>query len=490
MKKNALLASIGIVTLLSIAGKLSGFIREVFIAGTFGASAVTDVYFLASVLPILLYASFGLAVQSGLMPLYMEKRTENEKDASEFMSTMYTFFFLFGIVVVIFTVVIMPYVASLIAPGFSQEEQDLVSKLGMIMAPSFLFYLLSGFSEGVLQSHKRFALPAGQALANNLVMITLMFLLAKPLGVYGLSIAMVGGVAFQYIIQHHKVKSYNIGFRFQFNREHWKTIKTIFISLLPVIIAAVMVQLNQLVDRMVGSTLETGSVSAVNYANRLMFLPLSIIIMAVVNVFYPYIVEKVKTTEGPLSQIKRGSDFIWYLSMPIMVVMVLESHNLISIAFARGAFTEEDVIQTSAVFLVYSFALVFVAMKDYYLKVLVAVDKKMHAMWVSIGCIALNIVLSILLARAFGAPGIAFATGIAMMVQTVLSRYIVYRSFSAQVIWPLLFGASSYYVGHLTLGYMKGIHPILSIVVTTLVVFSVYLAFFVGRKMILKRMKP
>jgi putative peptidoglycan lipid II flippase len=424
--------AVSVTTILLMAGKLLGFVREAFIAGYFGASKATDMYFVASIIPTLMFTAVGLAISSGLMPRYMEERDRNEENASEMMSVMATFLFSASIGVALIAFLFVPIITRFIAPGFGPEETKMTGYLIRIMIPGFCFYVLSGVAKGVLQAHKKFASPAAIAIPHNVIIISFIVLTTGRYGIVGLTVGTLFGVVSEFLIQVPQLLKCRIRFNVSF-KKYWPMMKGMLVKLSPIIIASVAVQMNLVVDRMVASRLKDGSVSALNYANLLMYLPLSIILMSLVTVFYPYVIEAAKESkERYLRWVHQGMKMIVFVSIPIIVVMIVEKETLVSLAFERGQFTVRDVQMTAFAFLFYSFAFVFIALRDFLMRALIAVDDTKTSMVTSIVAVAVNVVLSFLLAAFLAQGGIALATAIAMCLQTVLMTVFLHRKIGVQ----------------------------------------------------------
>lgn len=424
--------AVSITTILLMAGKLLGFVREAFIASYFGASKLTDMYFVASIIPTLMFTAVGLAISSGLMPRYIEERNLNEKKASEMMSVVATFFFAASIGVTLIAFLFVPVITRFVAPGFGPEETKMTARLIRIMIPGFCFYVLSGVAKGVLQAHKKFASPAAIAIPHNVIIILFIILTTSRYGVVGLTVGTLVGVVSEFLIQVPQLLKCHIRFNVSF-KKYWPMMKGMLVKLYPIIIASIAVQMNLVVDRMVASRLKDGSVSALNYANLLMYLPLSIILMSLVTVFYPYVIEAAKENkERYLRWVHQGMKMIVFVSIPIMVVMIVEKGTLVSLAFERGQFTGRDVQMTAFAFLFYSFAFVFIALRDFLMRALIAIDDTKTSMVTSIAAVAVNVVLSFLLASFLAQGGIALATAIAMCLQTVLMTITLHRKVGVQ----------------------------------------------------------
>jgi putative peptidoglycan lipid II flippase len=426
MKIPRLIKAVGFVTLISGLGKILGFGRETIIASYFGASEVADVFFVSSLVPTILFTAIGTAIQAGIIPLFMEERQKNSKKAVEFMSVLGTFFLLISLLIILVTFIFAKPLVALMAPGFDSEQLNLAVKLTRIMIPSMLFLTLTAISTGVLNANKQFVLPAFTATVQNVIIILATIFLANTYGVTGLSIGVLLGAAGQFLIQYPSFSKSDIHMNIHF-QENKEQIKKTLILFYPIIIASMSVQLNSLVDRMVSSGLETGSVSALNYANRLLWLPLSVILTPLITVLYPTIVEAALESYSKFFDIvKKGMTMIIFLGIPFMIVMTVSGKSLVEFVFERGAFNTEATSMTTFALLFYSIGLLFFALRDYLMNCFYAIKKTKFAMYSCLVAVLVNIALSVLLSKVFQIGGVALATSISMLLQCIfLFTYLV-----------------------------------------------------------------
>jgi putative peptidoglycan lipid II flippase len=426
MKLPTFVKAIGLVTLISGLGKILGFARESIIAAYFGTSEVADVFFVSSLVPTLLFTAIGTAIQAGTIPLFMEERSKNEQDAKKLMSLLGTFFLIVSLLFIGVTMMFTQPLIEIMAPGFTAEQVALAVKITRIMIPSMIFLTLTSISTGILNANKQFVLPAFSATIQNVVIILATILLAHTYGVYGLSIGVLIGAAGQFFIQYPSFKKAEIGCNFRF-REHKEKILQILILFYPIIIAAISVQLNSLVDRMVSTGLETGSVSALNYGNRLLWLPLSVILTPLITVLYPSLVEGVlESYKKFFAIIQKGTSLILFASIPFTILMVLIGDNLIEIAFQRGSFNKAATDITNQALFYYALGLVFFALRDFLMNGFYALKRTKIAMYSCLGAVLVNIVLSITLSKFMAVGGIALASSISMLMQClVLFLYLL-----------------------------------------------------------------
>ncbi|MFJ7752869.1 murein biosynthesis integral membrane protein MurJ [Peribacillus muralis] len=486
--RSYLLKSVGLVTIIAAVGKVLGFGRESIIAAYFGASSTADVFFVASLIPTILFTALGSGLQAGVIPLYLEKKAENPLKADDFISLLGSFFMLVAAVMTMACVIFTKPIVMLVAPGFSDAELELTESLTRIMLPSLLFFTLSYMATGVLNANKRFILPALTSTAQNTVIILATVLFASPLGVEGLAWGFVLGAASQFLIQYPSLKRYNIRPIISFLSHGRQIVQTLY-TFYPIIIAALAIQLNSVVDRIIATSLETGSVSALNYANRLLWLPLSIVLTPLITVLYPSIVERALISYNSfLGLTLRGVKSLVFLAIPFMIVMLISGNSLITLAFQRGAFDASATETTNTAFFYYSAALPFFALRDYLMNAFYALKKTKVAMYSCLFAVFLNVLLSWLLSRHLGVGGIAIASGISMLLQSLYlfcflwhkgdrrTDASAFRDVLSEVGKLSIIGTSIY-------GFALWLHPIaltfpiiVELVFVSVLVFGLYLA--------------
>jgi putative peptidoglycan lipid II flippase len=419
--------AVGFVTVISAIGKVLGFIREAIIAAYFGTTTLADVFFVANLLPTILFTAVGTAIQAGIIPLYVEEREKSQSAADWLMSILGTFFLIISVVITLLAILFAKPLVHLVAPGFTEEQRQLTTLLVQIMSPSICFLALTSIATGVLNANKRFVLPAFTATAHNIVIIIATVVLAKSYGVVGLSVGVLIGAASQFFIQYPQLRQYDIHFQRSFWQERERVKSTVYMFY-PIIIASLAVQLNGVVDRIISSGLEEGSVSALNYGSRLMWLPLSVILTPLITVLYPSIVEAaIKGHREFMELVAKGVRMIVFLSVPFLVVMLTCGQILIELAFERGAFDQQATVITTQTFFFYSTGLIFFALRDYLMNCFYALKATKIAMYTCILTVLFNVILSISLAKVLSAGGIALASSLSMFVQTLLLLVYLWR---------------------------------------------------------------
>ncbi|MFG6147968.1 murein biosynthesis integral membrane protein MurJ [Halobacillus sp. B23F22_1] len=408
----------GMITILSGIGKILGFFREALIASLFGASETADVFFVAYLIPTILFTALGTGIQAGIIPLYIQKKQSTPNEANMLLNKLATLFLLVSLSLTVIAMVAVKPLVFLIAPGFSADQSSLAAGLTLIMMPSLLFMTAQSFTQGILHAKETFGPPALAPIVNNVGIIVSMFLLYQWLGIYGLAVGVLAGSILQLLVQWPFLPLKD--FKFYWPWQEWQSLKTIIKPFWPIILASLVVQFNSVVDRVVASFLIDGSVSALNYGNRLLWLPLSILLMPISTILYPQLAKQaVNQFYSFIELVQRGMTIIILFSIPLMTVMIVEAETLVSLAFERGAFDHKAAALTTMAFVFYTTALPFFALRDYLMNSVYAYHSNHTALKSCLIGVALNMMLSFSLAPFFGVGGVAIATSLSMVVQSV-----------------------------------------------------------------------
>src|SRR5258708_5227407 len=178
----ALLRSVATVGSYTLVSRVFGFIRDILTAAILGAGPIADAFFVAQRLPNLFRSLFAEgAFNAAFVPLASGTLAEGGKPAvrafaEEAFAVLFTVLFAFVLLGEIF----MPWLMTVIAPGFSAEpgKFDLVVMLTRITFPYLLFISLTALQGGVLNTVDRFAAPAATPILLNLFLITGLVLMA------------------------------------------------------------------------------------------------------------------------------------------------------------------------------------------------------------------------------------------------------------------------------------------------------------------------
>ncbi len=343
----AFLRSVTIIGLLTLLSRVFGFVRDLLIASFLGAGPVADAFVVAQRLPNSFRSIFAEgAMDTAFVPIYSRKRRkESPKSVQDFINHIFTILVIVLLPLTGIIVFFMPHVVALIAPGFVGD----VARMPLAISYStitfgYLFLIsLTSLQGGLLNANGKFGPYASAPVMLNIVMI-LGFVLAA---IFKLDVALVGcwaliiGGVIQMLLVYISCRYYGLSLRFA--RPRWTVdVKQFFKLVGPGVIGTGADQLNLLITTIMASTLPSGAVAALYYAERLTQLPLGVIGGAVATALLPALTHHIaaKETSQTVHYFSRAVEISIMLCLPAALVLLFMPLPIVQLLFQHGVFDE------------------------------------------------------------------------------------------------------------------------------------------------------
>ncbi|MDO7789037.1 murein biosynthesis integral membrane protein MurJ [Desulforamulus aquiferis] len=416
-----------VVAVINLLSRILGFVRELAIAYMFGATAVTDAYVVAFNIPNAVFAIVIGALAVVVVPVFSEYVAKGQKDeAWRLFNTVIT------MVIVVFSVLTVvgffaaPLLVKLTAPGLPADTATLAIRLTVIMLPILIFYGLATVFQGLLNANQVFAIPALSTSVTNLVIIISALTLGGWYGVEGLAVGTVGGFVLAALIQVPKLRQQ--GFRFKFSTD-WRHpgVRKVMYLVGPVAIGTSLNQIYLIIDRILASGLAEGSISALNFANRLILMPIGFFVLAVGTAFYPSITKMAAESKyEELAKTVRGAfRVVTLFALPAGVGLLVLAYPIIKLLFERGQFDARATEMTAIALLFYSIGLVGQAANIILTRGFYALQDTKTPVKLMGVTVVVNVILSLLFIGPLKHGGLALANSLASLLNTVmLSWYL------------------------------------------------------------------
>ncbi len=409
------------------ASRILGFVRDILTAAILGAGPIADAFFVALKIPNLFRrVTAEGAFSVAFVPLYSESLTkEGEEQASIFASNAFAVMLTFLVPFTILAMVAMPYIIYAIAPGFHDEPLrfNTAVELTRITFPYLLMMSLTALMGGVLNAHDKFSPFASAPIFFNLCLIVGLLVFTEFTETAGHAMAwgvFAAGVT-QFLWLLYFVKKEGIKLRLK-KPEFTGNIKKLFKLMGPGVVGAGVMHINLFVDLILASTLASGSISYLYYADRLNQLPLGMVGIAVGTALLPMLSKSIASGDTKETQnlFNRSLEICLLLALPAAIALFVIPETLMSVLFERGAFTATDTSVAAKVLMGYAVGLpAYIAVKVFSTAYWSSQDT-MSPVKISVFVTAVNIALSIVLIQFVGVAGIAIATGIVGWVQLAL----------------------------------------------------------------------
>ena len=360
-----LLKALSTVSALTLLSRITGLIRESLKAVGFGAGLQMDAFEAAFRLPNILRRLFAEgAFSQAFVPILAEyKRARGDDATRDLVSRVATLLAVLLLALSVLGIFAAPWLVYLLAGGFVRTpgKVELTAELIRIMFPYVFFISLVSLAGGVLNVHRRFAIPAFTPVLLNVSIICATIFVAPhvdpPIVALAWGVA-VGGVA-QLTLQVVPLARLAMLPRPRFD---WRNegVRRVLRAMGPAVLGVSAAQISTLINTQLAAYLGDGRISWITYADRLMEFPSAMLGVALGTVLLPSLVQHHHDAneEEYRALLDWGLRLTFLLALPAALALALLAVPLISTLYQYGRFTPNDVWQTRDALLGYSVGLI------------------------------------------------------------------------------------------------------------------------------------
>jgi len=360
-----LLRALATVSSLTMVSRVLGYARDFFIARLFGASLATDAFFVAFKIPNLLRRMFAEgAFSQAFVPILAGYRHGNSpEETRSLIDSVSTLLLLALVFTAALGMAAAPLIVYVTAPGFAAEPEKfaLTVQLLRITFPYIVFISLVALAAGVLNTWSRFSVPAlTPALLNISFIVGAAFFAGyfdPPVLVLAWAV-FVGGLL-QLAFQVPFLAKLGLLPRWRLNLSH-PGVRRVLLLMAPAAFGVSVSQVSLLINQIFASFLQTGSVSWLYYADRLMELPAGVLGVALGTILLPSLA-KYHAQANPAEYSRLldwGLRVTVLLAVPSAAALAVLALPLIATLFHYGRFTVEDAWMTRQALVAYSVGLI------------------------------------------------------------------------------------------------------------------------------------
>lgn len=428
----------GVLGMLTVASRLLGLVRDIAQAAFLGTGMAADAFTLAFIIPNILRRLFGEStVAAAFVPSYTEILVKDGPEhAGRLSRKAITFTWSVLLVMVLLGMLAAPVLVRVFAPGFSgvPGKTQLAAGLLTLLFPYILFVGTAAVCMGILNSHRHFAAPALAPVFFNISALAGLFVLARlwrpEAPVWGFSAGILIGGLMQFGVQLPFLKARGISLRPDF-RFADPGLRAVLKLAFPALIGLLAAEVNIMVDQLLASLLEPGSVAALAYGQRVTQVPQGIFAVALATALLPTLSRQ--TALGRLNDAGKTLGFstlaLFGVMVPASLFMAIMAEPVVITVFARGAFSLASVSMTAASLRFYSLGMVFFSAVRITAPVFYSLKDTRSPVKASVICMGINIVLNgvftlLFLKTRWAHPlaGLALASSAASMVNFILLR--------------------------------------------------------------------
>ncbi len=420
--------SAAIIVILGLLAKPLGFVREMLIGSKFGSSMETDTYILALSAIALFAGLLNKTINTTLIPILSEVEQKEGKEGKILHTNNFlNLLMIMAILLVLFGVIFTPFIVKVIAPGFENTKQfNLAVKLVRIGFPSLIFNSIQGVLIGYLQTEGHFKEGAAISIPMNITFVLFLLFLSDTFGIVGLMATSTLAALVQVLYVSRGVLKTD--YRYSFHVDiHDEYIKKILALIPPILISVGISDFNSIVDKSMGSTLIEGSISALNFAEKLGQVVRMIFVSAITTVMYPEFSKA--ANKGDHDELKKSVitaiNLTLLITVPATVGMILLSTPIVKLAFERNKFDAVATMMTSSALIFTALRMASSSIRILLHNVFYSLQDTKVPLYVGGFAVAINILFNFILIGPMKHNGLAFATTISSYSAMVVLIYIL-----------------------------------------------------------------
>jgi putative peptidoglycan lipid II flippase len=437
----------GIISLAVMASRVLGLVRDQVFAALFGAGLQYDAFLTAFRIPNLLRDLFAEGALSAAFVTKFTQTLQNKgREAAFRLSDRVATLIIVCIgVISIVAWFYAPAIVGLLAPGFFDVpgKAELTISLTRIMIPFLLLIALAAQAMGMLNAFNVFGLPALASAFFNVGSIIGGLLLGFSLGpvlgltpIAGMAYGTLVGGFLQVAVQCPSLRRRGVGYRPDLDLTD-PGVRQILRLMGPAIIGTAAVQINvfvntnfasAIIDPATGAVLN-GPVSWLSFAFRFMQFPIGVFGVAIATATLPPLS---RSTANPnydefRQTLTHSLALVFLLCIPSAVGLAVLGRPIVALVFEHGKFTSVDTVQTANALAAYALGLAGYAAVKVLSPAFYALNDARTPMLISLGSIAVNLVMNSLLVGPFGHVGLAFSTSTVALVNFLLLALFMRR---------------------------------------------------------------
>ena len=415
----------GVISVATMASRLLGLVRDQVLAYLFGAGHAMDAFNVAFRIPNLVRDLFAEgAMSAAFVPTFTRKlATSSRGDAWRLGNYVVNALVLVTGALVLAGILFADSLTALFAADYATVpgKLELTTTLTRIMLPFLTLVALAAVVMGMLNSLGHFFVPAlSPAMFNVAVVLSAAAVpLAPRFGIdpivaiaAGAVVGSAGQVALQWPALHRE------GFRYRPILD-WRDpgLRQVLFLMGPGTLGLAAVQINVFVNTVLATGEGAGAVSWLNYAFRIMYLPIGLFGVSVATAALPSLSAHAAREElAELRQtLSSGLRLMLMLSVPATIGLVALASPIVGLIFERGRFTAADTAATAAALVYYAPGLVGYSAVKLAVPTFYALKESRTPVAVSAATVVINVTLNLLLVRVMGYQGLALGTGIAAL---------------------------------------------------------------------------
>lgn len=431
--------SAGVIGLATMSSRLLGLVREQVLAYYFGASDAMDAFRVAVRVPNLLRDLFAEgAMSSALVPTFTATLTHDGRPrAWQLAHSVFTALTLITGALVLAGIVFAPALIRFMAGDFADVpgKFELTVQLSRIALPFLTLVALAAACMGMLNALGTFFIPALSPAMFNVASILLVVALVPFTEALGLqpivivAVGMLAGGAGQVALQWPALR--RAGYRYRPMLDlHDPALRRVLLLMGPGTMGLAATQLNVFINTILATGEGTGAVSYLDYAFRLMYLPIGVFGISVATATTPAVSKLIATGERHRvgETITHAVGLTALLNIPATLGLIVLAEPIIQLIYEHGSFTASDTLATAAALRFYALGLMGYAVARIIAPTFYAMGMSRTPVIISMLSVAVSVALNLLLVQSLSYRGLALGTSLAALFNASAQVWMLRRA--------------------------------------------------------------
>lgn len=444
-QQNSVLSAATLIMIMIVFSRLLGLVRQRVLAHFFTPDTLS-LFFAAFRLPdtifeVLVFGTFASAFIPVFTKSLKDSKSKNQKKAWEVAGLVTNwggiFFFVLAIIVITFAHPLY----RIIAPGFSSSDQDKIVILARILFAAQGFFVISYVLTAVLESSKRFFVPALAPLFYNLGIIIATILFSNNLGLLAPTIGVVIGAGSHFLVQ--LPLAIKLGFRFSRSLTLTPEVKKIARLSLPRIIEVSFLQIAKFVELNLASLISLPAYTYFTFGNTIQLLPVGLFGTSIAKAALPTLSRQSDNLPAFKKTLFETLNQVVFLMTPIVAFLMVARIPVVRLIFGTDIFTWESTVETSLVVSAFSFGIFSQAINSILARSFYALTDTKTPVIVSISMLIVNIILDYIFVIKLHLPvwslaaAFSFSTIIQSIILFTLITKKIHNGVKKTLYWPI-----------------------------------------------------
>ncbi len=426
-QQNTVLSAATLIMVMIVVSRVLGLVRQRVLANYFAPDDLA-LFFAAFRLPdtifeVLVFGTFS----SAFIPVFTKALKDGEKKAWEIAGRIVTIgLLIFGVVAIVFAI-FAPQIYTVIAPGFGEAETIKIANLARILFAAQGFFVISYVLTGVLESLRRFLVPALAPLFYNMGIILGTIFLTPHIGLMAPAIGVVIGALAHFLIQYPL--SRKLGFRFVLDIKPDEGVKKIGALAFPRVIDLAFDQVGKTVELFLSSIISQASYTYYIFANSLQLLPVTLFGTSLAKAVLPML-SRADGDEKEYRRILLTAIFqAIFFTMPLAAALIVLRVPIVRLVYGTKIFDWEATLQTGMVLSVYALGIVSQTLMSILARAFFALHDTKTPVKVSFIGLGLLILGDFILVKGFNLPvwALAASFSFSVFVEAVILIVLIHK---------------------------------------------------------------